>query len=356
VLVVVPHLVAGTRLMDVVPLLEADHRVQVVFAIPDSDGTWHGTQDFVRAQGGVVLPWRQAVRERFGLVLAASYRGVDEVRGPALVLPHGAGALKSRHRDWRGHGLDRAALVRDGRVVASTIVLSHDDEMAVLRESCPEAAPSALVGGDICLDRMAASLPYREWYRRALGVKPEQTLVAVSSTWTEQSTFGAHPELYRRLLDRGHRVAAVVHPNVWSVHGAWQVRAWLADCVRAGLVVIPPEEGWRAALVASDVVVGDHGSTTQYAAAIGRRMLLIPCGDGVVRAGSLADRLARRVPTVDPDRPDVDRATGGHEWIAESITSRPGAAATILRRAMYRLLGLPEPARAIPVSPVPLAV
>jgi hypothetical protein len=52
----------------------------------------------------------------------------------------------------------------------------------------------------------------------------------------------------------------------------------------------------------------------------------------------------------------VDRATGGHEWIAGSITSRPGAAAAILRRAMYRLLELAEPARAIPVSPVPLAV
>lgn len=360
VLVVVPHLVAGTRLMDVIPLLEADHRVQVVFTMPHDTGVWHGTEDFLRSQGGLILPWHQAVRHQWDLVIAASFRHIDEVHGPVLVLPHGAGAMKSRRRgDRTVHGLDRNMLVRQGRVVASVLALSHVAELEVLRDSCSEAVPAAVVCGDICLDRMVASAPYREHYRRALGVAPDQTLITVSSTWTPQSTFGRHFELYQRLLDevRGdrHRVAAVLHPNIWAVHGAWQVRAWLADRVRAGLVVIPPEEGWRATAVASDVVLGDHGSTTQYAAAVGCRMLLIPFVDGSVRPGSLADELAHRAPRLDPDAPllpQLRQATGGHEAMAKSITSRPGEAAVLLRRAMYRLLGLDEPARKIPVSPL----
>ncbi|MCS7483263.1 hypothetical protein ACFFQW_37870 [Umezawaea endophytica] len=357
VLVVVPHVVAGTRLVDVLPLL-ADHRVQVVFTVPDWDGTWHGTEEFVRGLGGVVLPWRQAVAIRFDLVVAASHRGVDRVRGPVLVLPHGVGAMKSRTRPWRSHGLAREALVRDGRVVATAIVLSHEAELAVLRESCPEAVPAAVVAGDVCLDRMVASLPHREHYRRALGVGPSRTLVTVSSTWTERSVFGGHPDVYRRLLDEAddrYRVAAVLHPNIWSVHGAWQVRAWLADCLRDGLLVIPPEEGWRATLVASDVVIGDHGSTTQYAAAIGRRIALVPFPD--VRAGSPADELARRATALDLTRPllpQLDAATGGHEVIAKSITSRPGAAATVLRLTIHRLLGLEASERDVVVEPVPL--
>ncbi|MEO6083569.1 MAG: hypothetical protein ABIQ18_10745 [Umezawaea sp.] len=329
----------------------------MVFTVPDEDGMWHGAEEFAKGLGGVVLPWRQAVRETYDLVLAASHQSIDRVRGPVMVLPHGVGALKSRARTWRGHGLEREALVRGGRVVASAIVVSHDEELAVLRESCPEAVPAAVVGGDICLDRMVASLPYREHYRRALGVGSDQALVTVSSTWTEQSTFGAHRALYRELLDGSHRVAAVLHPNIWTVHGTWQVRAWLADHIRAGLLVIPPEEGWRATMIASDVVVGDHGSTTQYAAALGKRMLLIPFGDGLVRVGSPAHELARRTPTLDPRLPVLDqvsRATGGHEAIAKRITSRPGAAGAILRSTLYRMLGLPEPARAVPVSPVPL--
>ena len=33
--------------------------------------------------------------------------------------------------------------------------------------------------------------------------------------------------------------------------------------MRAGLGVIPPQEGWRAALVGADVLIGDHGSVTR---------------------------------------------------------------------------------------------
>ncbi|MEJ2852060.1 MULTISPECIES: hypothetical protein [unclassified Saccharothrix] len=349
VLVVVPHVVAGTRLADLLPLLEADHRVQVLFTV---HGATHGTEEFVRGLGGHVLPWRQAIRHRFDLVLAASFRGLDEVHGEVMVLPHGAGALKSRALPRRGgtfpvHGLSRDHLVRDGRVVASALVLSHRDEYRVLARSCPEALPAAVVAGDVCLDRLLASAPYRDHYRRALGVAPDERLVTVSSTWTRHSTFGAHIGLYGALLDRGERVAAVLHPNIWSVHGARQVRAWLPREV----LVVPPDEGWRAAVVAADAVVGDFGSTTQYAAALGRPVLVVPIPAGLLRPGGLADLVYRAAPVVDPRCPRVEDAVVV-PGLAKRISSRPGEAGTATRRAMYRLMGLPEPARAVPVSPV----
>jgi hypothetical protein len=137
VLVVVPHVVAGTRLADLLPLLEADHRVQVLFTI---EGSVHGTEEFTRRLGGHVLPWDQAIRQRFDLVLAASFRGLDRLHGPVLVLPHGVGALKSRLRPrasnaLAAHGLSREQLVRDGQVVAAAIALSHQDELDALRAS-----------------------------------------------------------------------------------------------------------------------------------------------------------------------------------------------------------------------------
>jgi hypothetical protein len=109
VLVVIPHMVAGTRLMDVVPLLEADHRIQTVFTTaPNELGeVWHGTEEFVRAQGGIVLPWEQAMQARFDLILAASPTGVGELLGKLLLMPHGAGALGSRLR-YRSVGPDAA--------------------------------------------------------------------------------------------------------------------------------------------------------------------------------------------------------------------------------------------------------
>lgn len=357
VLVIVPHVVAATRLLDLLPLLDGDHRVQVFFTQPDPCST---TSEFVRAIGGLDIPWEQALQHEFDLVLAASYRHIDRVAGPVLVLPHGASAMRSRQRVRAAgrdaqpvHGLDRQLLMRDGRIPASAIILSHDHELDALAESCPEALPMAVVAGDGCIDRMRASLPFRENYRRALGVGPGDTLVTISSTWTTESTFGRCPGLYRELAASDEvRVAAVLHPNIWDIHSSWQVRSWLADCPR--LLVIPPEEGWRATMIASDVVIGDHGSTTQYAAAVGTPMLLATCPD--VREGSLAHVLAGAAPWLEPGRPAVEQLSGARHvpGFAELISSRLDRSGAILRAAMYRLLRLDEPARALPVSPVPL--
>jgi hypothetical protein len=376
VLVVVPHMVAGTRLMDVVPLLEADHRVQVVFTVaPNELGeVWHGTEEFVRAQGGLVLPWEQVMQIRFDLVLAASPTGVGELLGRLLLMPHGAGALGSRLR-YRSvgpvaapaHCLDQHVLIRRGELLTAALVLSSESELEDLERSCPQALAVAVVAGDVCFDRLMASLPYRHHYRDALGVRDGQKLVTVTSTWRPESAFGQHTDFFDRLLaelprDR-YRVAAILHPNIWTVHGAWQVRAWLADSLRAGLMVIPPEEGWRAALVAADWVVGDHGSVTQYAAgATDVPVLLAAFPDHAIRSGSLADVVARSAPRLRLDRPLAPQLAAAAATrdpqrqvpVRELITTHPGRAGAILRQTMYRLLDLPEPDRPVPVAPVPL--
>lgn len=327
-LVLVPHVVAATRLMDVLDLIKTDRRIQVVCTVPDTHGISYGTHEFLQRQGLLTLPWRQAGGLEFDLVLAASRRDLEHVLGPVLVLPHGAGALKSRR--LTGHGLDRHELMRGGRVTAAALVLSHDDELRVLERSCPEAVPHAVVAGDLCLDRLRASLPHRAAYRAALGIGPDETLVTLTSTWRPDSTFGSRPELYRT---GDFRKAVVIHPTTWSVHGPWQVRAWLAD--DPDLIIIPPEEGWRAAVIASDRVIGDHGSVTQYAAAIGVPVALATSAP--VRPGSLADLVA-----------------GGASDIAARLSSRPDQAAAILRAMMYRLLRLPEPAHPAHAEPVPV--
>ncbi|CCH30316.1 hypothetical protein ABZ816_17460 [Actinosynnema sp. NPDC047251] len=370
VLVMVPHPAAGIRLIaDVVPLLRNDPRIQVVFSVTDTGQWWQGTQDLVRRQEAVVVPWQQAVNHEFDLVLAAGYNDIDQARGPVLLLPHGAGHLASRkfsrHTGPHGMphaGLSRESLTRRGRVLPAAIGLTHDDELAGLRSSCPEAAHTAVVVGDLCLDRMVASLPARDRYRAALGVPAGRRLITVSSTWAPDSTFGRRFALCRSLLDElpDDRVALVLHPNAWSVHGRWQIRAWLHDCIEAGLLVIPPEEGWRAAAVASDHVLGDHGSTTQYAAAVGTPVTLASFPEGNVRRGSLADAVRGRFAELDPDRPVAPQlvARGDAAAIAGLVSSRPGQAASALRAVMYRLMDLPEPdvpavTERVPV-PVPL--
>jgi hypothetical protein len=261
--------------------------------------------------------------------------------------------------------LERQQLIYHGRVVPAAIALAHDDGVSQLKRSCPEAVPASFVAGDPCYDRLTASHPFRDTYRRALGVKEGQQLVVVSSTWGPGSLLGRYRNLVSRLaaeLPRDeYRVVAILHPNIWHWHGNWQVQAWYADAMRNGLGLVPPEEGWRAALIAADMVVGDHGSVTYYAASIGAPVLLATFPEDDIDPGSPVTALGRIAPRVRPDRPLLPQlaetaatySSEHHAELAGKVTSAPGDAARLVRREMYRLMKLPEPPTIPRARPVP---
>ncbi|MFD0922689.1 hypothetical protein ACFQ16_23330 [Saccharopolyspora rosea] len=253
-------------------------------------------------------------------------------------------------------------MTRHGSVVASALVLSHDEQYERLAATTPEAVSAAVVGGDPCLDRMRASMGRRPRYRRALGADPGSRIVAVSSTWGDTSLFGRDPDLLADLLAElpdDHVVAAIFHPNTWYAHGPWQLRCWLGRCLRAGLRLVPPDAGWQQALIAADAVVGDHGAVTAYAAALGKPVLLGAFPDADVAAGSAVAALGGIAPRLDRRR---SLAAQLHELTAtppdlrevgELASSVPGESAGILRRVCYELMKLDEPGEPALVAPYP---
>jgi hypothetical protein len=374
VLVVVHSITAATRLADIIPLLESDLRIQVVFtrAVSSFPG---GVTDYLNRLGAAYAPWSQAIRERFDLALAASYGKLEQLRAPVLTVSHGIGYGKYPDRmagfgppaERSAWGLERQQLIYHGRVVPATIALPHRDWLPQLERSCPEAMPAAVVAGDPTYDRLVASLALRARYRRALGVGNDQKLVVVSSTWGPRSLLGTHPDVVPRLVSElprdEYRIAVIAHPNIWQWHGHWQVRAWYAECIRAGVALLPPEEGWRAALVAGDRLLGDHGSVTYYGAAIGLPTLLGTYPDDAIDPGSQVALLGRTAPRAHwstPLLPQLEDTASAyspelHAILTDRVTSVPGESGRILRREMYRLMQLTEPPspppRPEPVTP-----
>lgn len=372
VLVVVHTEVYGQRLRDLLSLLESDLRIQVAFTMAPHAFN-RGAERSLPDRLGSVIPWEEAVRTDFDLALAAGAQGTERLRAPLIRLPHGAGHMKlSRLDDDRDPGaprtvggLGRHYLMRNGTVVPRVLALAHREDLDVLAETCPEALPAAEVVGDAAHDRIMASLPLRSRYRRALGLRPGQKLVLVSSTWGRGSSFNRLDALLPRLLaelpPREYRIAVTVHPNVWSGHGDWQVRAWLAVLRRRGVLVIPPQADWRAPLIAADWVMGDHGSVTLYATLTPAAILLTRFPEADVRPGSPGAELARTAPALSPAHPlPRQLAYAAAEYpaaefarIAARISSEPGRFHRNMRRVIYRLLGLGEPAYPTMTHPLP---
>ncbi|KOU03318.1 hypothetical protein ADK86_09930 [Streptomyces sp. NRRL F-5755] len=382
VLFVVHNVTSATRLLDVLPLFDADPRVQCLATCTGSSPYLHGVPELLADAGLPVLPWEQAVETPVDLAISASYGGeLHLIQGKLAILSHGIGYNKRLPTPDTGHrtpdtghrgpgpgsepgrapvfGLSPEWLLRDGEPIAAATVLSHPEQLTRLRRACPPAAHTAVLAGDPCFDRLLDALPHRDDFRRALGVAAGQRLIVVNSTWGPRSLFGDTHDVLPWLLDSlarelpvdGYRRCAVLHPNIWHGHGPGQVRAWLRHAEYAGLTVVPPLGPWRQVLAAADAVIGDHGSVTYYAAAIGTPVLLgaFPAQD-LDPASPVAElgRTAPRLRPYEPLLPQLEKLLTDHHpdryaQLTALASSAPGASAGLLRRTFYGLIGLAEP-------------
>jgi hypothetical protein len=338
----------------------------VLFAFDPTSAYHDGVMDLIR--GSVkVIPWNEIGSVEYHLALTASENvTLDSITSPVIVLPHGIGFHKnvpsSLSADARVSGVVPAKYLRDGRV---SMVVSHAEQEEQLRRSHPETAGHCVVVGDTAYDSLVASTSLRGHYRRMLGLRRGQRLVVVTSTWGEDSLIGSRPELPQRLLAElpadEYRVALILHPNIASWHGGQRVDdQTLAFSDLAGLLRIPPDQGWHATMIAADLVVGDNGSVTLYGAALDRPALLGNAATGLV-PGTPPEEMAETVSMLSlelPLREQVDRAIETHrpgrfDSLRDRMFAHQGKAAEALRELIFAKLDLAVPATPATSTAVP---
>lgn len=358
-------------LFDVMPLVEADTRIQVYFTVDESTQFGDQVPRFLDAHGAKLIPWNHVVSGAFDCdvtITASANENLHRLPGKKIVMAHGAGYHKYRAEEVGAEsavaGLSPHQLLVDGEVHPHAVILAGVEQRDRLRTDCPEAESRAVVAGDVCAQRLHASLPHRDRYRRALSVGPDERLVVLTSTWRHGALLNQCPKLPESLLERlpagGYKVAFVLHPNGWDRHGRPQVHGWLRRARRAGLIMIPPHEGWRAALVAADCVIGDQGSVGFYAADIDRPLLYGTFRETEIPPESPAAQLAAAAPFLDAEADlaeQIETAIRSHHPGRYRDITTPALdpdvnAADALRDIIYRLMNLEatEPTEVAPVS------
>jgi hypothetical protein len=364
VLVAVHTLTSFASLEVGLSVLAGDPRVALVHTkVPDQLGAGVGAA--LERAGVRVVPWAQAKRMRADLVIGASPHQLDHVIArKRMVLPHGGGYNKRWQRwNWIGptattptFGLDRESLLYwDGAPVFDAVLLTHADQLAVLRDQCPEAESRAFVGGDIVYDSLvAAEEAHSRWrFRHTLGVGPGQKLVVLASTFGPDSLVATCFDELRDLvagLPGDHRAVLVLHSGVWCHHGHRHVLDNLRAARAAGLDVVEVGRDWRGLVLSADYVVNDASSIGLYAAALGIPVLTTDLPSHVLDERSALAKLVAAGPTLDPRAPLLGQLHAAREAGAElsaiarrRISSEPARAARLLRAKLYELLDLTEP-------------
>ncbi|TDE37233.1 hypothetical protein E1289_04710 [Actinomadura sp. 6K520] len=331
VLVVVGSPVPGQPALDVARLAGTDPRLRVLFAAAPGPSS-AAVEVMLRDAGAAPLRWSELADGDVGLVVTAHRIPPRPPGAPLIALP----------------GTIPAAVAH--RPAPTVFTYAHHLDRP------PDARPGgAVVVGDSDHDRLVASLPLRDFYRRALGVAG-RGLVAVALP-----AAGTGPCTRCRSLDVVRRLLAELPPDLYQVLALPEPGAdrcpggpGLAGLLRDGLGLMPPEADWRAALVAADWILGPPGPVTRLGTLTGAPVLVTgpPAGDALRLC---AVRLAAHRPV----RSQLAEAAA--RWrpervrpVVERITSEPGRFDRNMRSLMYGLLRLPQPATipvADPVSP-----
>ncbi|WP_143226890.1 hypothetical protein [Actinomadura mexicana] len=338
----------GQPVLDAARLAVADPRLRVLFTVPP--GPWAAAADaLLRDAGTVPLPWREAMSGDFALVVAAPPAPGRGPSAPLIMLP-GAGAERAAHPPGR-------------RERAGAVVLACAHEMDRPLPAEAGAATEVVVVGDSVHDRIVASLPFRDFYRRALGVGRHRRLVVVAlpATGAANRCGGARPGTGNLV----HRLLTELSPERFQVLGLYEpgphpcTGGLSAAGLRNGSGLLPPEADWRAALVAADWIIGAPGAVTRYGTITGVPVMLtdappraaehpsvppVPYGIRLVAHRPVPEQLAEAAAQWRSDRVQA---------VVRRITSEPGRFDRAVRRTMYRLLRLPQPATIPVAEPVP---
>ncbi|MEU8958554.1 translation initiation factor 2 [Streptomyces sp. NPDC048518] len=397
--------VALYRLLDVAPVFAGDDRITRLFTLIPGSDFGVDVLSAIETIGGRTLPWSEACDRSYDLVLTASPKGdLSLLRGPHVLLPHGAGfnkALPDEGSADSASGLDPAYLLRADTATppmppapttpptptapptqTALHALAHPAQLARLSSVAPRATRTAKVIGDPTLDRLLASLPLRDRYRAALGTG-DRKLLALVSTWGQESLLRRRPDLPARLAAQlphdEYQLALIVHPNERSLLGRYELAELLAPALDAGMILAGAHEEWASVLIAADALVTDHGSAALYfAAAQDRPIVGVGRGGPELIPGSPMDVLLRQIPQLTPSDPGDSDDSGDADALAEALTEtetltealkayRPGtghaaaqasfahqgAALSRLRTELYALLRLPPPPFATPARPLP---
>jgi len=357
------------RLLDTLPVFAGDDRIDRIFTlVPGSDFGVDALAAIEHA-GARTLPWAEACRSSFDLILAASPKGeLGLLHGTRVLLPHGAGFNKTVRGEGSSDsasGLDPAYLTPGDRALAAFHALAHPSQIGRLAALSPVAAEHAAVVGDPTLERILASRTHRDRYREALGTGA-RTLIALTSTWGPESLLRRRPtlaaDLQAQLPVDGYQLALIVHPNERSRLGAFNLTESLAPALDAGLILPRPYQEWAAVLIAADAVVTDHGSTALYAAALDRPLIgAYDGGDELIPGSPMDDLLARspRLRRSHPLRAGLEAALAAHRPgvardCAGSAFAEQGRALERLQQELYRLLGTAPPAVTATARPLPV--
>ncbi len=332
--------------------LRDDRRIAFTFAVDDPDVASPLNQ-FCRDTNLPSIAFAQARLRDWDLALTADHH--HQHLHPAIPLVYtGHGTTASKIVDGRIYQYSPTFILReDGEPRYARFFVASETARDTATRECPQLAGRIEIVGDVQGDQLLTRSEQRGEIRHRLGLKPEDKVVLIMSTWGPASLMESMgPAIIEaaKPLAGDYRFLFSTHPNHWrgDSPAARQWREEMIPAIQRFASIITPEDDSLDALVAADMAISDHTSLASTYAMLGKPLAMIPIAEGKVAPGTVAARLHEAVPHLSDAGAlaalllNLPAQHQGEEIarILSTLNSKPGLATRNIAEVVRQMLAL----------------
>lgn len=297
-------LLAGTSEVTVFDLLDVD---EIIAEIGDKQSYMlvsSGTRRFAQVkllEYGVKIPLislPQALCTPWDLIIFADHNNTRWFHPDIPKIKYGHGLTSGKSYGPGGSwAYGQSALDSSGEPLYKVMfVESVYYQDAALCEN-PALKSNLAVVGSLMADKLLTLNKDRVAIRQELGLKDEDKVLIIISTWGPKSLiqrFGMHLLDQLPEIGKDYKIYFIIHPLNDSLSFADKNALWerLESYARASVAMrVDPTQPWFPYLVAADIMLTDHTSLSLYYALLEKPLFFVPIATEAIGQESLIWRL-----------------------------------------------------------------
>lgn len=226
---------------------------------------------------------------------------------PAIYINHGLHIISFDEGDNLYAYTDHWALDIDGEPKFAVMCEPNKRYVEILKKEKPKLENVIQHVGYKYSENILEEKKNYHKYRQQFGVKEDEIVVAVFSTWRKECLFqSVGHELVnecKKLQDKGYRFILSDHPREYFRYdqSIEPSGPYVDSLEKEGFIIRKPEQNYIPYLIASDVVICDYSTFYELALIAGKKLILSDFPEKRVWKHSIARELMRIVPVFKKD-------------------------------------------------------
>jgi hypothetical protein len=181
--------------------------------------------------------------------------------------------------------------------------VASGSERAAALSADPALSGVLVVTGSLIVDELQAAIATREQVRADLGLRPDERVVHVISTWGAASlaaTMGDALLEACTALGGAYRFLFSLHPRFDKFGGVRRKREEiLREWASRGFETDPDNSRWKDFVVVSDIAIADNSSLALYHHVFSRPIVFVPVAEGAFVPNTAFDLVRRGAPRLE---------------------------------------------------------